>query len=58
VTGTVVASSADDGRLRLRRQDLSGQWALVSEVDTAAAEVGQIAARAPWGGGVAATAVR
>jgi WD40 repeat protein len=36
VTGTVLASSADDGTLRLRRQNLSGAWETVASIDTQA----------------------
>ena len=32
-TGTVLASSGEDGRLRLRRADLTGAWQVVGEQD-------------------------
>lgn len=33
VTGTVLASACDDGRLRLRRTNLGGRWEVVAEMD-------------------------
>ena len=41
VTGTVLATSADDGVLRLRRRALTGAWDVVSTVDMGAAAAGE-----------------
>lgn len=54
VTGTVLASTGDDGKLRVWRSNMSGKWACVSAVDSAtldAAGAGDVAmnAHAPAG---------
>lgn len=43
VTGTVLASSGDDGTLRLRRQNLAGMWETVAAMDTQTAAPGTAA---------------
>jgi hypothetical protein len=40
VTGTVLASSGDDGMVRLRRRTLAGVWECVSEVDATKSALG------------------
>jgi nucleoporin SEH1 len=51
VTGTVVASTGEDGKLRLRRANAAGRWDVVAVTDAAAAVAGSgPPAPAPAGG--------
>jgi len=51
ITGTVVASSADDGKLRLRRQNLGGGWEEVAAITTVERDDATTVASGGGGGG-------